>query len=143
MCCAMLFSSAQSEAATPGGLKPGTSFKLTVITRSSIKISQLKTDLHAPIPSEIPDFKKGQHVKFTIGSNGQLKADRMSIPIVFADSFSNFYLKERRVNSSTIGSSGSLEKRKKTIPTKLILTFVRASGTGFEHKSNTVSYVLE
>ena len=140
--CVLLLPVSQSEAATPGDLKPGTTFNLTVTTRSSIKIAQFETDTHAPIPSEFPNFKKGQKVKFTIGSNGQLKADRMSIPIVRADSLSNIYLKEHITSSSSVGSAGVLNK-KKSIPKMLSLTFAKTSGKGFEMKSQTVIYVLE
>lgn len=141
--CALMFPIAQSEAATPGGLKPGTTFKLTVTTRSSIKVAQFETDMHAPIPSGIPNFKKGQLVRFTIGSNGQLKADQMSIPIVRSDSLSNIYYSKRATNLSTILSNGQLVKRRKIIPKTLVLSFAKTSGSGFQTEVQTVDYVLE
>ncbi len=141
--CALMIPLARSEAATPGGLKPGTSFKLTVTTRSSTKIAQFETDTHARIPSGIPNFKKGQQVKFTVGSNGQLKADTMSIPIIRANSVTNIYLSKRKTNSSTTISTGLLNKRRKIIPETLNLSFTKSSGSGFQTEVQTVSYALK
>ena len=141
--CTLLLPLTSLKAATPGGLKPGTSFKLTVTTRSSIKIAQFKTDANAKIPSGVPSFKKGQQVKFTIGSKGQLKADTMSIPIIRSDSLSNIYLFKHKSNSALFTSGGQLVKRKKTIPETLVLSFVITSGSGLQTKMQTVDYVLE
>lgn len=140
--CVMILPLTELKAATPGGLKAGTTFNLTVTTRSSIKRSQFATDTSAPIPSGIPNFKKGQTVKFTIGTNGQLKADLMSIPIVLADSRSNMYYLRRSSNGSSTMSNGQLTKTN-NVPETLVLSFSKTSGSGFQTVVQVISYVLE
>lgn len=141
--CALMIPLARSEAATPGGLKPGTSFKLTVTTRSSTKTGTSGTDTHARVPSGIPNFKKGQQVKFTVGANGQLKADAMSIPIFFTEPLRNTYISKLKTNSSTTISTGVLTKRKKLLPEALHLSFSRTSVSALQWEVQNVSYDLK
>lgn len=140
--CVMILPFTELKAATPGGLKAGTTFNLKVTTRSSIKRSQFAINTNAPIPSGIPNFKKGQTVKFTIGTTGQLKANLMSIPIVLADSLTNQYLIRSASNGSSTISNGALTKTN-NVPETLVLGFTKTSGTGFQTVTQVISYYLE
>ena len=73
-CCAVVLPVTQAHAADPaakkyGDFKPGDTFTMKVATVTEI----------GKRPSTFPVFKKGQSVKFTIGSKGQLTGPKFTI----------------------------------------------------------------
>jgi hypothetical protein len=65
-----------------GGLAPGTTFTLKIKEVTAIKVDSKGNKQKTSIPKGIPRFKKGQKVKFTIGSNEELQGPGFSFPLV-------------------------------------------------------------
>lgn len=140
--CAALASTATVQAKTYGGYKPGRTFELKVVERSSVKKTAFDKDKNQPIPSGIPNFKKKQVVKFTIGKKGQLTAKGMSIGYETKISRGNYY--ESGESSYSKDYNAYVYKRAGNYkPRIVVLTFKKTSGFGFFKKERIVRYELE
>lgn len=131
---------------TFGGFKPGLKFSFIVEDVSSSQaIGKSKVRRDVPIPSGIPKFKKGQTVKFRIGSKGQLSGCGFSLPFLYTSSDSNSY--EILSSLNRLSSSGaSVSKSSSGKPTGCSLVFYkyRVPGATVDQLTvNQVRYILQ
>lgn len=78
-CAAALLPLGQLQAKDFGGLTPKKTFSLVVKQVECVEVSTGKR-VAAPVPKGVPTFKKGQSIKFTIGSKGELMGKGFNIP---------------------------------------------------------------
>ncbi len=133
---------AADPAKTFGTFHAGDSFSLRVTERSSIRAKGDDPAKAAPIPAGVPDFPKGQKVKFTIGTQGQLKASGFSIKFKGRVGFVNAYSNDPSW-SSPEGDAATAVKTEQGAPSHATLSFYRFSFSGFIPVLNTVRYQLE
>ena len=144
VCGAALLSFSQTQAATAyGGFSPGLKFTLTVKSRVSKALVGTSTKPKTvAVPSDVPDYKLGQKVTFTIGAKGQLIAmDGLSLPFKSDKGSANAYYKKTD-SSHPQGDIGEVFKVANK-PTAANLLFVRAKVSGVTPTSITVGYWFE
>lgn len=127
---------------TYGGFLPGKVFTLTVTERSSIRTSGISVTKHVAIPDGMPDFNKGQDVKFKIGRYGRLNGPGFSITYRSSKSRVNFYSNNPGGFSSD-GEAATVSKNSNNKPIGATLTFYKFRFSGFKPVTNSVSYVLD
>lgn len=142
VCAGALLPLSQIQAATYGGFAPGKTFTFTVKSVSSSKTVGTKVTANVPVPTGIPKFAKGQKVKFTIGSKGQLTGPGFSIPFKADAGTANNYV---TVPTATKPSADSAIVFKSTakVPTAASLHFFKVSISGFTATTNAVVYILQ
>jgi hypothetical protein len=139
--CALLLPLQTVDAKTFGQTKSGQKFKMTVTDKISASAGISGNDTNAPVPKGIPNFKKGQKVTFKISKKGAITAKGMSIAFLNGDNGLNNYF--QRVNNTDGGNVGVLEFDASTKkPNRLVLNFVKRSGSGLSSKVNTVTYTF-
>ena len=139
--CALLLPLQTVDAKTFGLTKSGQKFKMTVTEKISAQAGLGGNDPDAPVPKGIPNFKMNQKVTFKISKKGAITAKGMSIAFLSADSTLNNYF--QRVGKADGGNVGTLEFDAATKkPSRLILNFVKNSGTGLNATVNTVTYTF-
>lgn len=140
--CGVMLPLAHLQAATYGGFAPGKTFTFTVTSRTSVQTKGTKVTTNAPIPAGIPNYSKGQKVKFTIGSKGQLTGPGLSMPFKSGSATANTYVNPP---TSTFAqpNSGIVFKNSLNKPTGVTLHFFKVELSGFTLTSNTVVYTLE
>lgn len=147
ICCAALLPFAQVQAGGPagktyGGFAPGKTFTLTVKQKTSAKTSGTTVITNAPVPDGIPNYKKGQTVKFTIGTKGQLTTKAFSMKFESGSPTANAYF-TAPTGISTIPNVGTVYKNSNKKPVGVSLTFVKIRLSGFTPITNNVHYTLE
>lgn len=148
--CATLLPLAQAHAGGPasktfGGFLAGKKFTMTVQSVTSSQSVGRKTKASVPIPSGIPNFKKGQSVKFIIGKYGELTAPGFSIPLLNSSAIINSYAKLPNITSLS-PNGASVVKDSSGKPVGSALTFYKYRIDGFTASGltiNQVSYVLK
>lgn len=139
--CALLLPLQTLDAKPFGLTKSGQKFKMTVTEKISVKAGLSGTDPDAPVPPGIPKFKLHKKVTFKISKKGALTAKGMSLPFLSADSGINNYLEV--IDDNKGGNVGTLEFDAATKkPNRLILNFVKNSGTGTNATVQTVTYTF-
>ena len=142
-CCAVLLPIAKVQAATYGGWAPGKTFTFTVTERVTAKTVGTKVTQNVAVPSGIPDYKKGQVVKFTIGAKGQLTGpDGLSLPFKQDAITANVYgtLPTATKPNPNIGQVFKTAKNK---PVSVALSFFKVSISGYTPTTTTVVYTLK
>ncbi len=145
--CGTLLPFSQLQASGPasksfGGFPAGKTFTFKVTDKSSIKTRGPKLTRNAAIPDGIPNFSKGQNVKFTIGEKGKLNGPGFSITYRDSRGGANFYSNNPSFSSSK-GAAATVEKTSNNKPTEATLTFYKVTFSGFIPVTNTVTYELE
>jgi hypothetical protein len=141
-CCAVLLPFSQLEAKSYGGFKPGKTFTMKVTERITAKNIGTKVVKNVPVPAGVPNYKKGQKVKFTIGAKGQLIAKGMSIPFKEDGVTANVYNKVVTTGAPK-ADTGEVFKNAKNKPIATALMFTRTKVDGFSTSVTTVTYSLE
>lgn len=147
VCGAALLPFSQAHAAGPagklfGGFAPGKTFTFKVTERVSGKVEGTKVTKNVPVPAGIPDYKKGQKVKFTIGKKGELTAPGLSLPFKSDAGTANAYA-TLPTASNPRANVGQVFKTTANKPVSAALTFFKVSIKGFTATTNTVVYTLE
>ena len=149
MICGTLLPLTQAQAGGPsgktiGGLSAGKKFTLTVQSLTSSQSVGTRNKLFVPIPSEIPKFKKGQAVKFTIGTKGQLVGPGFSIPLLSTSASINSYAKLPNLSSLSPNGAGVYKNTAgKPVGSTLIFYKYRIDGATVNGLTiNQVSYTL-
>ena len=147
VCGAALLPFTQAQAAGPAGrnyynLPPGTKFSLKVQDVVSTVAGLTGRPKITAVPTGIPKFKKGQLVKFTIGSKGELMGPGFSTSFKSASSDTTVYTDKivgnRLPDTAAVRTSLTT---KKAVYTQL--AFYKVSGSGFSTKVNFVVYSLQ
>ena len=141
-CCAVLLPFSQLEAKTYGGFKPGKTFTMTVEEKITAATIGTRVAKNVPVPNGVPNFKKGQKVKFTIGAGGQLTAKGMSIPFKSDGGSANVYNKVV-TSGAPQADTGEVFKTATNKPTNVALMFSRTKIDGFNTSVTTVTYTFE
>lgn len=141
-CCAVLLPFSQLEAKSYGGFKPGKTFTMKVTERITAKTVGTKVVKNVPVPTGVPNYKKGQKVKFTIGAKGQLTAKGLSIPFKEDGGTANVYNKVVTTGAPK-SDTGEVFKSSTNKPVNVALMFNRTKVDGFSTSVTTVTYVLE
>jgi len=145
LCGAALLPFSQSQAATTyGGFAPGKTFSFKVKTRISKALVGFSTKPKTvAVPSDIPDYKLGQKITFTIGAKGQLIAkDGLLLPFKSDAGTANaYYIKPDSKHPQ--GDIGQVFKTPKNKPTAVHLLFVRVKVSGTSPTTTTVDYTFE
>ncbi len=129
---------ALQAAPVTGNFKPGTTFKLKVISVGSVQTSSAGS-VTVPVPKGIPKFSVGQTVKFTIGKQTQLTAPGFSINFQGVSTASNVYVNPINIKSGTT-QTGTVYKNVKGMATGASLNFTKL--TQSTNTSNAVLYVF-
>ena len=139
----------QAQAAGPasktfGGFLPGKKFTLTVQSFTSSQSVGTTTKMVVPIPTGIPKFRKGQTVKFTIGTKGQLTVAGFSMPLLSTSTTINSYAKLPNISSLSPNGAGVVKNGAgKPVGSTLIFYKYRIDGSTINGLTiNQVSYVL-
>lgn len=130
-------------AKTFGDFAPGKKFSLKVVEVISSKATVTGVVKKSAVPAGIPKFKKGQTVKFTIGSKGELKGPGFAIKFKAGSSTSNAYLNQPKKGSVVQGDIGLVFKSPAPQPSGAALTFFKTAGSGLKTVVHSVNYVLE
>jgi hypothetical protein len=144
--CSALLSFGLAQAAsgpvgkTYGGFAPGKTFTFTVTQKTSTKTTGLTVIKKAAVPNGIPNYAKGQQVKFTIGDRGQLTAKGFSMKFKSDGGTANAYA---TTSTTTQPNVGLVHKNLKNRPTGVSLSFFKVSISGFTVSTNAVYYTLE
>jgi hypothetical protein len=125
-----------------GGFVPGSKFTFTVKERTSISTKGTKVTKNAPIPSGVPDFAKGESVKFIIGSKGQVTGPDFKITFRKKQGLVVLYSNNPTV-SKPRGEAATITKNSAGRPIEATLSFSRLHFSGFIPVTNTVNYVFE
>jgi hypothetical protein len=141
-CCAVLLPFSQLEAKTYGGFKPGKTFTMTVEEKITAKTVGTKVLKNVPVPAGVPNYKKGQRVKFTIGAAGQLTAKGMSIPFKEDGGSANVYNKVVTTGAPK-ADTGEVFKTATNKPTNVALMFNRTTVSLSGATVTTVTYTFE
>lgn len=126
-----------------GDFAVGQKFTLTVTEAVAVKGNLGGVAKKTSIPSGVPKFKKGQKVKFTIGSKGELTGPGFSIKFLSSDVTANAYFNKPKSPSSFNGDAAAVRKNSVKKPVFADLTFYKTTGSGLKTTVYTVTYVLE
>lgn len=119
-----------------GDFKPGYQFTLRVTDRDVVKLG-------GSLPGEIPNFRKGDKIKFTIGDKGQLKGpDGLKIDFDDSSKKRNDYVKIGS-NPLKLTSVGYISKDSNRKPVKGKITFTITSFDHFLPMKYLVTYTLK
>lgn len=146
VCGAALLPLAQAQAADPAGknyynLPPGTKFTLKCTDVVSTVAGLDGKAKKVAVPNGIPKFKKGQDVKFTIGSKGELKGPGFSTNFKSASADTTVYV-DKQVGTKlpdTAAVRTNLTTKKATYTQ---LAFHKVTGSGLSTKVNFVVFLF-
>ena len=139
---ATLLQAAAPAATTFGDFTAGQTFTFTVTERHTARTKGFHVTKNVGVPNGIPDFKIGDQVKFTIGSNGQLKGPGFNITYRRDEGKVNVYAKYPSA-TTTKGSGAVVSKSPKNKPVKVAMTFNRLNFSGIIPVTTTVDYVMK
>ena len=147
--CGSLLPLANAQAGGPasktfGGFSPGKKFTLIVQSVTSSQSIGTNTKPIVAIPTGIPNFKKGQTVKFTIGTKGQLTGPGFSIPMLASSALINSYAKLPNIGSLSPNGAGVYKNSVgNPVGSTLLFYKYRISGSSVNGLTiNQVSYIL-
>lgn len=138
-CCAALLPFAKAEAKTYGGFTPKQTFTFTVKEKSCTKQVDLTPAVDASVPAGIIKLNVGQKVTFTIGSKGQLKFKKASLPFLSGKKKYNDYLLPP---AGGLSQSGMVNKNAKGKPIGVSLNYLEVETDGVSRTITTVDYKL-
>jgi hypothetical protein len=126
-----------------GDFAVGQTFTLTVTEAVAVKASLTGSPTKTSVPSGVPKFKKGQKVKFTIGSKGELKGPGFSLKFKSPSPTANVYYNAPKKGSTLSGDVAAVRKNSLKKPVFADLSFFKSTGSGLKTTVYTVTYVLE
>ncbi|GAA5123027.1 hypothetical protein JIN84_10855 [Luteolibacter yonseiensis] len=136
--------SAASKAKTYGDFAVGQKFTLTVTEALAVKGGLTGTPKKTSIPSGVPKFKKGQKVKFTIGSKGELKGPGFTIKFESPSALANAYINKPKKGSTALNADAAVvRKNSLKKPVFAELSFFKTTGSGLKTTVYSVTYLLE
>lgn len=143
---ASLFPFTAAQAAGPvgksyGNFEPETKFTLTVVKRVTTRTQGRDVDKNVSIPKELPHFREGRKIRFTIGKRGQLTGPGFSIDFKKGKAAANIYA-EASTKTFSRGAAATVVKAGDT-PTGAVLTFYKAGFYRWRPVTYTVVYFLE
>lgn len=141
-CAALLPVSRLQAVETFGDFKAGQTFTLTVTERHTARTKGFNVTKGVKAPDGVPDLQVGDQVKFTIGSNGQLKGSEFSITYRSDRGRYNLYANRPTFNT-TKGSAATVYKSEKNKPVKAAMSFDRLTFSGIIPVTTSVNYVLK
>lgn len=130
-------------AKTFGDFAAGKKFTLQVTEAISTKATLTGVSKKSPVPAGVPNLKKGQKVKFTVGSKGELKGPGFSIAFLKASTVANAYVNKPKKGSTVKADTATVYKDSLKQPGGAALFFFKTSGTGLKTTVNSVTYVLD
>lgn len=144
--CASLLPIASAEAAGPvgktyGNFAPETRFALTVVKRVTTRTKGRDVDRNVSIPKELPGFREGRRIRFTIGKHGQLTGPGFSIDFRKGKRSANVYA-EASTKSLSKGAAATVVKAG-DIPTGAVISFYKAGFYHWRPVTYSVTYFLE
>lgn len=130
------------RAKTYGGWEPGKTFEFKIASRTIAKgsLDGVKT---SKVPPGIPNFKKGDKIKFVIGKKGQLTVPKkFSLPFkADAGSANEYFIAPSQDRPQ--GDVGQIFKNSKDKPLGGFLTFSKFVLDGFNTTTYLVNYSFE
>lgn len=142
-CAAVLLPLSTVQAKTYGGWEPGKTFKFKVTEKISVKADLTNKPVKCPVPNGIPNYSKGDTIKFTIGPKGQLQGpDGLVLPFKQDGGSANVY-ETHATKTNPHANVGQVFKDAKNKPTAVTLEFFKVKIAGFSTTTYTVSYALE
>lgn len=126
-----------------GDFAPGKKFTFTVREVICAKATLTGGSRKAPVPQGVPKFRKGQKVKFAIGSKGELKGPGFAIKFEADGVTSNVYVNRPKKGSKIQADTASVFKDSANKPTAVALTFFKTKGSGFGTEIYSVYYTLD
>ena len=115
---------------------------MKVTEKITAKIIGTKVVKNVPVPAGVPNYKKGQKVKFTIGAKGQLIAPGLSIPFKEDGGTVNVYNKVVTTGAPK-SDTGEVFKTSTNKPINVALMFNRTTVSMTGATVTTVTYTLE
>ncbi len=142
--CAVLLPVSRSQAAgtTFGDFTPGQTFTLTVTERTIIRTKGFYATKINKVPDGVPSFSVGDHVMFTIGSEGQLKGAGFKITYRSDRGRYNLYANRPTLHSAK-GSAATVYKSLTNKPVRAAMSFDRLTFSGIIPVTTTVDYVFK
>lgn len=125
-----------------GDFTSGQKFTFTVDEVVSSKATLGGVNKKTPVPGGIPKFKKGQKVKFTIGSKGELKGPGFTIKFEADGGLSNVYVNKPK-KGSTQADTATVYKNANNKPAGVALSFFKVTVKGFTPTVYSVHYTLD
>lgn len=128
-----------------GGLNPGKKFSFNVEEAIFAKASLTGSGKIKKAPKGIPNYKKGQKIKFTIGKKGELIGPgfKMNLMKGGVSAVSNAYSSGVNKKSSNLTPNVAIVyKNSKGKPTAVALNFYKIDIKGFQTTTYTVTYAL-
>jgi hypothetical protein len=127
-----------------GGFNKNQAFKLKVIERTVGATVGTTVVTNPAVPSAVPNLTLNQETSFTIGSKGELKGPRFSIPIIASNNTVNNYATVPKrgnlsINQAIVYKAGS----NPSTPTEVFLTFFNVKLKGNVPTTTTVVYHLK
>ena len=110
--------------------------------RFTARTKGLKVTKNVAVPDGIPDFSVGENVKFTIGSDGQLKGPGFIITYRTDEGRFNTYADKPTLKKPK-GDAATVYKSDKDKPVRAALTFYDFHFSGLIPVVVTVDYVLK
>lgn len=143
-CAALLLPVTTAQAKEYGGWAPGKTFRFTVKAKVSGKADALGNVIKkAPVPAGVPNYSKGQKVKFTIGPKGQLQGpDGLNLPFKSDGGSANVYANTPSAKNPQ-ANVGEVFKNASGKPVGVALTFFKVKLDGFATTTYVVHYTLE
>jgi hypothetical protein len=138
-CLAFLLPVGNADAKTYGGFTPKQTFTFTVKEKSCVKQVDFTPAVEVPVPAGIVNLGVGQKVTFTIGSKGQLKFKKASLPFFAGKKKYNDYLLPP---AGGLSQSGKVNKNAKGKPIGVSLNFLKFETDGVSRTVTTVDYKL-
>lgn len=124
-----------------GDFKPGYTFTKRVIDVDTVRYSMWDTDEGVSIPGDVPNYRQGSRVKFTIGKKGHLTArDGLKLEYLYERNGRNYYGDEDFPDKF---DSGSVRKRDNDTAGKVRLKFVRIDWSWTGREVTEVTYTLK
>lgn len=146
VCTASLLPLSQARAGGPvgksfGGFAAGSKYTLTVTKVESTKL-EMFVSKKCPVPAGVPNFKKGQKVKFTVGKKGEWTGPGINLSYVSNDGPSNNYVDRKSKNFNADEADVYKDTANKAVGAKLFLYKEVHGGLGSIPVVYTVTYVL-
>ncbi|MES2440726.1 MAG: hypothetical protein V4584_16790 [Verrucomicrobiota bacterium] len=133
----------QFAAKSFGGFAPGKKFTFIVGEVVSAKATLGGVNKKTPVPKGIPKFKKGQKVKFAIGSKGELKGPGFAIKFETDGGTANVYVNKPKKATTLQADTATVYKDSANQPVGVALSFFKSTGTGFKTTVYSVYYTLD
>jgi hypothetical protein len=125
-----------------GSLLPGKTFTFVVKERILVKTSRTKVVETKNPPKGIPNYAKGDKIKFTIDDKGQLTAKGLSMPFKTDPGTSNVYVMPPAKGRTAKANTGMVYKNSKGQPVVVALSFFKVEISGYVPTFQSVDYTL-